>query len=181
MSTDANTQAVFGAGCFWCVEAVFKSIKGVVSVESGYSGGDESTADYQSVCRGNTDHVEVVKIEFDPNIVGYDVLLRAFWASHDPTTLNRQGADVGTQYRSVVFYQTDEQKKLAEELRDESQVNWENKIVTAIEPLKNYFTAEAYHQDYFALNPEQGFCKMVIAPKLVAFRKKFSEYLRDAD
>ena len=173
------SEAVFGAGCFWCVEAIFKSLKGISAVESGYSGGRSTNPTYEEVCRGDSQHVEVVKIEFDADVISYEVLLKAFWASHDPTTLNQQGADVGTQYRSVVFYQSEAQKAAAFSEIEIAQNSWKNKIVTAIEPLTNYYSAEDYHQNYFSQNLEQGYCKMVIAPKIAAFRKKFPLLLKD--
>ena len=172
--------ATFGAGCFWCVEAVFLSLKGVVSVHSGYSGGYTENPTYKEVCTGNTGHAEVVQIEFDPAVISYAELLEAFWQVHDPTTLNRQGADVGTQYRSAVFYHSEEQRKEAEfykkRLGDEKL--WKDPIVTEIVPFKLFYRAEEYHQDYFANNPNQPYCSMVVAPKVQKFKKAFAAKLK---
>jgi len=172
--------ATFGAGCFWCVEAVFLSLKGVISVQSGYSGGYTENPTYKEVCTGNTGHAEVVQIEFDPEVISYAELLEAFWQVHDPTTLNRQGADVGTQYRSAVFYHSEEQRKEAEfykkRLGDEKL--WKDPIVTEIVPFKLFYRAEEYHQDYFANNPNQPYCSMVVAPKVQKFKKAFAAKLK---
>lgn len=178
---DKNYEtAVFGSGCFWCTEAIFEMLKGVDSVESGYAGGHLDNPTYEDVCSGETGHAEVCKIFYDPKQISYEELLEVFWRTHDPTTLNRQGADVGTQYRSAIFYNSDEQKKAAEFYKkklDESG-SWSNPIVTEISPLKNYYSAEKYHQDYFANNPTQGYCSFVIAPKLEKFEKVFKEKLK---
>lgn len=180
---NANTtydSATFGAGCFWCVEAVFQQLKGVVSVSSGYSGGKIKNPTYKEVCTGLTGHAEVCRIVFDPQIITYKELLEAFWASHDPTTLNRQGADVGTQYRSVVFYHNIEQKELAEKYKQ--RLNEENAfgkpVVTEISELKDYYKAEDYHQNYYNENGDAPYCSFVIAPKLEKFRKAFAEKLK---
>lgn len=178
---DSNLEkATFGGGCFWCTEAVYQELDGVHSVTSGYSGGKKVNPTYEEVCSGFTGHAEVVQIEFDPSKVSFAELLEVFWRTHDPTTLNRQGADVGTQYRSVVFYENEEQKKVAEELRnklDESGA-FSGPIVTEISPLEKFYAAEKYHQDYYRLNPDQGYCRAVIGPKLSKFRKAFEGKLK---
>lgn len=166
-----------GAGCFWCVEAVLKELKGVVSVTSGYMGGRTDSPTYKEVCSGNTGHAEVAQVVFDPNILALEQLLEVFWATHDPTTKDRQGADVGSQYRSVIFYHTEDQERIAMAYKkklDESGA-FPNPIVTEIVPADEFFEAEKYHQDYYALNGEQGYCQMVIRPKLDKFRKVFAE------
>ena len=179
MSSNLDT-AVFGAGCFWCVEAIFQNLKGVQSVESGYSGGTVENPSYKEVCTGTTGHAEVAKIIFDPSVISYDELLEVFWTTHDPTTLNRQGADVGTQYRSVIFYLNDKQKESAEKSKKEIAPQiWDDPVVTEISPLTNFYIAEDYHQNYYNENPEQSYCKYVINPKLEKFRKKFKEKLKE--
>lgn len=172
--------ATLGAGCFWCVEAIFQDVRGVERVISGYAGGTVVNPTYQQVCIGNTGHAEVAQITFDPSVISYDDILYIFWRTHDPTTLNRQGADVGTQYRSVIFYHTDEQKAIAERSkRDAEAANiWPNPIVTEIAPLTNFYPAEAYHQNYFRLNPNQPYCRAVIDPKVRKFRKAFHNKLQ---
>lgn len=172
--------ATFGAGCFWCIEAVFLSLKGVISVQSGYSGGYTENPTYKEVCTGNTGHAEVVQIEFDPSVISYSELLEVFWQVHDPTTLNRQGGDVGTQYRSSVFYHSDNQRKEAEfyKKRLEDEKVWKDAIVTEIVPFTVFYPAEAYHQDYFANNPNQPYCSMVVAPKVQKFKKAFAQKLK---
>ena len=173
-------KATFGSGCFWCTEAIFERVKGVVSVVSGYSGGMVENPTYEQVCSGKTGHAEAVQITYDPKVVSYPELLEIFWRTHDPTTLNRQGNDVGTQYRSAIFYHNEEQKKLAEEYKkklDESGA-WGNPIVTEIVPYKNFYKAENYHQDYFENNPNQGYCSFVIAPKVEKFEKVFKDKLK---
>jgi peptide-methionine (S)-S-oxide reductase len=182
-SQSENTaQATFGAGCFWCVEAVFSSLKGVRSVQSGYSGGHIKNPSYREVCNGNTGHAEVVRITFNPQEISYDTLLEVFFQTHDPTTLNRQGNDVGTQYRSVIFYHDEEQKhkaELARKAADESGT-WPHPVVTAVEQLTNYYPAEDYHQNYFALNSDQPYCAAVIRPKMEKFRKHYADMLKAA-
>jgi peptide-methionine (S)-S-oxide reductase len=179
MSSNLDT-AVFGAGCFWCVEAIFQNLKGVQSVESGYSGGTVENPSYKEVCTGTTGHAEVAKIIFDPSVISYDELLEVFWTTHDPTTLNRQGADVGTQYRSVIFYLNDKQKESAEKSKKEIAPQiWDDPVVTEINPLTNFYKAEDYHQNYYNENPDQSYCKYVINPKLEKFRKKFNEKLKE--
>lgn len=179
-STDSDTLTL-GAGCFWCVEAIFQSVKGVESVESGYSGGQIKNPTYKQVCSGNTGHVEVARIVFNPKVVSTETLLNVFWHTHNPTTLNRQGADVGDQYRSVIFYKDETQKQIAEKSLKETDASdlWEDPIVTAIEPLTNYYPAEDYHQNYFNENTSQPYCSAVIAPKVRKFRKEFSHLLKE--
>ncbi len=173
-------KATFGGGCFWCTEAVFLDVKGVSKVESGYSGGKVKDPSYSEVCTGSTGHAEVTQITFDPKVVSYEDLLEIFWNTHDPTTLNRQGADQGTQYRSVVFYHNEEQKKIAEQYKQQLEAAhlFKSPIVTEISPLTNFYVAEDYHQNYFALNPEQGYCQYVIRPKVEKFKKQFSAKLK---
>jgi len=179
-STEKLEKATFGGGCFWCTEAIYQETAGVKSVESGYAGGTKETAIYSMVGTGTTGHAEVVQITFDPSIVSYADLLEIFWKTHDPTTLNQQGADIGTQYRSVVFYHDDRQRETAEAYKkqlDDSGV-FKKPIVTEITQFPGFFPAEKYHQDYFSLNPNQGYCRGVIAPKVEKFRKEFSSKLR---
>ncbi len=159
-------QATLGAGCFWCVEAVFERLDGVISVEAGYAGGTKANPTYEEVCTGTTGHAEVARITYDPSRISYEKILEWFWKSHDPTTLNRQGADIGTQYRSVIFYHNDRQKALAEKSKREAQAMFKDPIVTAIEPLKAFYLAENYHQDYYRNNPHAPYCTLVIRPKL---------------
>jgi peptide-methionine (S)-S-oxide reductase len=172
--------ATFGAGCFWCTEAFYTRLKGVIKVEPGYSGGNTSNPTYKEVCTGKTGHAEVCQITFDPKIISYSKLLEVFWGVHDPTTLNRQGNDVGTQYRSVVFYHNEEQKKAAEEMKAKLVTDhvWEDPIVTQIVPFEKFYAAEAYHDDYFEKNPDQPYCSYVIAPKVKKFEKTFGAYLK---
>jgi peptide-methionine (S)-S-oxide reductase len=180
MDTTNLVKATFGSGCFWCTEAVFEELNGVHSVVSGYAGGHVQNPSYEEVCTGKSGHAEVTQITYDPSVITYDELLEVFWKTHDPTTLNRQGNDVGPQYRSVIFYHNDEQKKLAEKYKAELEKSgaWDNPIVTEISPLTNYFPAEEYHQEYYANNPNQGYCAFVIAPKLEKFRKVFKDKLK---
>jgi peptide-methionine (S)-S-oxide reductase len=173
-------KATFGSGCFWCTEAIFERLNGVVKVESGYSGGKVENPTYEEVCTGTTGHAEVTQITYDPSIITFDELLEVFWKTHDPTTLNRQGNDVGTQYRSVIFYHNEEQKELAEKYKaelDKSGV-WDNPIVTEISPFINFYSAEKYHQDYYNNNPNQGYCAFVITPKVEKFEKVFKDKLK---
>jgi len=172
--------ATLAGGCFWCLEAVFDELKGMQSVESGYAGGHVQNPTYKAVCSGNTGHAEVVQVKFDPAVLSYRDLLNVFFAIHDPTTLNRQGADTGTQYRSAIFYHTPEQKETAETLIRElnDQKIWDHLIVTEVAPLSNYYVAEDYHQEYFANNPNQPYCQAVVAPKVSKFRKHFLERLK---
>lgn len=179
MNTNLHTATLAG-GCFWCLEAVFDEIKGIHSVESGYTGGHMDNPSYRAVCNGDTGHAEVIQVHFDPNIVSYRDLLNVFFAIHDPTTLNRQGADTGTQYRSAIFYHDDEQKKIAEELIKDlnSQHIWDKPIVSEVTKLDKFYMAEDYHQEYFARNPYQPYCQAVVAPKVSKFRKHFLEMLK---
>ena len=172
--------ATFGSGCFWCTEAIFERLKGVRLVVSGYAGGNVPNPSYDAVCTGRTGHAEVCRIQYDPNLISYDELLEVFWKTHDPTTLNRQGNDAGTQYRSVIFYCNDEQKEKAEFYKNELNKSgaWKDNIVTEISPLKNFYEAEEYHQHYFEKNPYQGYCSFVIAPKVEKFNKVFKDKLK---
>lgn len=179
MSEKTDT-AIFGAGCFWCVEAIFQRLKGVESIESGYTGGTVENPTYKQVCTGETGHAEVTKIIFNPDVISFNDLLEVFWTTHDPTTLNQQGADIGTQYRSAVFYLNDEQKMQAEKSKSEIATQiWDGSIVTEITPLKKYYKAEDYHQNYFNQNSDQSYCRFVINPKLEKFRKKFRDKIKD--
>ena len=172
--------ATFGAGCFWCVEAVFEQLKSVENVRSGYTGGNPGDANYKLVSGGNTGHAEVIQFEFDPSVITYEELLEVFWTSHDPTTLNKQGYDVGTQYRSAIFYHSDEQRDLAETYR--KRLNNENAfgspVVTEIAPFDKFYSAEGYHQDYFAENGNEPYCQRIIRPKVEKVRKVFADKLR---
>lgn len=173
-------QATFGAGCFWCVEAIFQRMKGVESVKPGYAGGQVENPTYREVCGGQTGHAEVCRIEFDPEQVSYAELLEVFWKTHDPTTLNRQGNDVGTQYRSAVFYHDEAQRETAEKYKaelDQAGI-WSDPIVTEIAPLSNYSDAEGYHFNYFNDNPNQGYCRVVIQPKVEKFEKVFADKMK---
>lgn len=171
--------ATLGAGCFWCVEAVFQELKGVYKVESGYAGGNSPNPSYKEVTSGRTGHAEVVQVHFDPSEISFEDILEVFWYTHDPTTLNRQGNDVGTQYRSAVFYHDEEQLRKATYSKKEVAVQiWDNPIVTELAPFKGFYKAEGYHQNYFIENPNQGYCRAVIAPKVVKFRKRFEDKLK---
>jgi peptide-methionine (S)-S-oxide reductase len=174
--------ATFGNGCFWCTEAIFQQLKGVTKVEPGYAGGHVTNPSYEAVCTGNTGHAEVIRLTYDPKVINYRELLDVFFYTHDPTTLNRQGADMGTQYRSEIFYHTDDQKKEAEQMIAdlENEKIFNNKIVTKITPINNYFTAENYHVNYYNNNKNQGYCRMVINPKLEKFKKKYRKKLKKA-
>ncbi len=182
VNTEDVQEATFGAGCFWCVEAVYEEVKGVKKVEAGYAGGHVEDPTYKEVTTGTTGHAEVARLTFDPAVISYEQLLEVFWHTHNPTTKNRQGADVGPQYRSVIFYHSEEQKKTARESLKKTDASdlWEDDIVTEIEPISNYSTAENYHQDYYANNPNAGYCTVVIAPKLKKFRKEFSHLLKSS-
>lgn len=173
----STMEATFGAGCFWCIEACFIDIKGVESVKPGYAGGHTKNPTYKQVCEGNTGHAEVARIIYDPAVISYDELLEMYWFVHDPTQLNRQGNDVGTQYRSVIFYHSEEQKQLAESYKQrltDAKV-WDKPIVTEIVEINNYYEAEAYHHNYFELNPQNQYCQSVVRPKVDKFRKVFAE------
>jgi methionine-S-sulfoxide reductase len=183
MPTDSKEieLATFGSGCFWCTEAVFDQLKGVISVESGYSGGDVLNPTYEQVCAGTTGHAEVVQVTFDPALISFADLLKVFWQTHDPTTLNRQGHDVGTQYRSAIFYHTDVQREIAEQYKQQLDASgtFRSPIVTEITKFSEFYPAEKYHQEYFQLNPTQRYCSLVIRPKVDKFRKEFKEMLQD--
>lgn len=172
--------ATFGGGCFWCTEAVFTRLKGVESVMPGYSGGTLKNPDYKAVCSGLTGHAEVIQITFNPEIISYKDLLKVFFSTHDPTTLNRQGADVGTQYRSVIFYHNQQQKEISEKIIADLNREgvWTQPIVTQLVPFEVFYPAEEYHQDYFEQNPNAGYCRMVIQPKVAKFEKVFGSMLR---
>jgi peptide-methionine (S)-S-oxide reductase len=175
-----SEQATFGGGCFWCLEAVFEQVNGVSSVVSGYAGGVTPDPNYREVCSGDTGHAEVVQITFDPSVVSFRELVELFLTIHDPTTLNRQGADVGTQYRSAIFYHSEEQKKIAEGVMAslKEQGVWKNPIVTQLAPLGKFYPAEDYHQGYYRANPQQGYCRAVIEPKVAKFRQKFARLMK---
>ncbi len=164
--SDSTERATFGGGCFWCVEAVYERLDGVISVVSGYAGGSKEDPTYEEVSRGTTGHAEVVQIEYDPGEISYKELLDMFWDAHDPTTLNRQGADVGTQYRSIILYHDEDQKRQAEQSKARASKDFNDPIVTEIVPLEAFYPAEKYHQDFFDKNPYYGYCSIVIAPKL---------------
>jgi peptide-methionine (S)-S-oxide reductase len=179
-STGGVQQATLAGGCFWCLEAAYLELRGVTKVVSGYAGGHVSNPTYKAVCSGTTGHAEVVQITYDPDAVTYRELLEVFFTIHDPTTLNRQGADVGTQYRSAIFYHDEEQKRAAEEVIKEMTAAkvWGKPIVTQVVPLDIFYPAEEYHQDYFARNPLQPYCQVVVAPKVAKVRKQYFEKLR---
>lgn len=172
--------ATFANGCFWCTEAVFQRLEGVTKVESGYSGGHSENPTYQEVCSGSTGHAECLQITFDPEIISYEELLEVFWSTHDPTTLNRQGNDVGTQYRSVIFYHNEDQKQLAEASKQkmENAAIFKDPIVTIIEPFTNFYPAEKEHADYYNRHPDQAYCYYIIKPKLDKIKKLFGEKLK---
>src|SRR5213593_4148918 len=172
--------ATLAGGCFWCLEAAFQQLKGVEKVESGYAGGHVANPSYEQVCTGTTGHAEVLQITFDPAIISFDDLLHVFFTIHDPTTLNRQGGDVGTQYRSAIFYNSPEQEKTARQVMAEifKAGIWGRPIVTEVAPLQPFYRAEEYHQDYFRKNPTAGYCRVVIAPKVSKFRKQFAARLK---
>ena len=169
---------LFGGGCFWCTEAIFQNLKGVSSVLPGYSGGRIPNPTYEQVCDGNSGHVEVTKIDFDPAVISLEVLLEVFFATHDPTTLNRQGNDVGEQYASVIFYTTPQQKTASEKYILDVQKDFNSPIVTRVQPLEKFYEAEDYHQNYFARNSGKAYCQVVINPKLEKFRKKFTHLIK---
>jgi peptide-methionine (S)-S-oxide reductase len=181
METNGRREvATLAGGCFWCLEAVFDDLRGVESVESGYAGGSVPNPTYTEVCAGTTGHAEVVQVTFDPQVISFRELLEIFFTIHDPTTLNRQGADVGTQYRSAIFYHSPEQKEIAEKTITQLNVEgiWGSPIVTEVVPLKEFYVAEDYHQEYYARNPSQGYCRMVVEPKVAKFRQKFLDKLK---
>ncbi len=178
--SDKREIATLGAGCFWCVEAVFQDLRGVEKVVSGYAGGKVQNPTYEQVCSGTTGHAEAVQISFDPQVISFAELLEIFWRTHDPTTLNRQGADVGTQYRSAIFYHSEAQKIIAEQSKRDANASglWPDPIVTEIAPFTSFYPAEGYHQNFFLENPNQPYCRMVIDPKIRKFRKEFQERLK---
>lgn len=180
METKNLETATLAAGCFWCVEAVFDDLRGVEDVVSGYSGGHTENPTYQQVCSETTGHAEVVQIKFDPEEISFKDILHVFFAVHDPTTLNRQGNDIGTSYRSAIFYHDDEQKRVAEETIDKLNKEgiWDNPIVTEVTEFTNFYPAEGYHQEYFSNNPNQPYCAAVVAPKVLKFRKMFVDRLK---
>lgn len=176
----STETATFGNGCFWCTEAVFQLLKGVSSVKSGYSGGHTENPDYKSICTGTTGHAECLQIIFDPAVISYEALLEVFWKTHDPTTLNRQGNDVGTQYRSIVFYHSDEQRQVAEAYKKQLDVSgiFSSPIVTTIEPFSVFYPAENYHDNYYQLNGIAPYCQFVVRPKVEKFKKNFADRLQ---
>jgi peptide-methionine (S)-S-oxide reductase len=172
MSTNGLERAVFGGGCYWCTEAVFQMLPGVKSVASGFAGGKQDNPSYEEVCTGKTGHAEVIQIEFDPKVISYEKLVHSFWDAHDPTTLNSQGPDHGTQYRSIILYTNDEQKKVAEQSKAEAQKQLSRPIVTEIVPLTKFWKADEHHQNFYRSNPDYGYCRMIIRPKVEKFEKK---------
>jgi peptide-methionine (S)-S-oxide reductase len=178
--SDTLEQATLGGGCFWCVEAIYQDVIGVHKVVSGYTGGERENPTYQQICSGATGHAEVVQIDFDPTVISFEEILYIFWRTHDPTTLNRQGNDAGTQYRSAVFYHDEKQKEVAERSMAETDASdlWADPIVTEIVPLTKFYDGEEYHQNYFKDNPQQPYCMMVINPKMQKFRKSFQDKLK---
>lgn len=180
MENKNKETATLGAGCFWCVEAVFQSLKGVESVTSGYSGGNVKNPSYKEVTTGNTGHAEAIQIKFNPDVISYEEILEVFWRTHDPTTLNQQGPDIGSQYRSVIFYHSKEQKKIAEKSKKDADTSgyFDDSIVTSIEPFKNFYVAEEYHQDFYKKNPNQPYCQFRINPKIKKLENEFQEYLK---
>jgi peptide-methionine (S)-S-oxide reductase len=182
-NTPATATATFGQGCFWCSEAIFQDLKGVISVTSGYAGGTKENPTYEQVCSGTTGHAEVIQVVYDPKIISYENLLEAFWGSHDPTTLNRQGGDIGTQYRSVIFYHDYHQREAAEKLMKELDASgaYSAPIVTEIAPYLRFYKAEDYHQVYYNLHGSAPYCQMVIKPKVEKFKKVFKEKLKDGE
>ncbi len=176
-----NTERItLGGGCFWCLEPIFEVLKGVRQVDAGYSGGHVTNPTYQQVCTGNTGHAEVVQVQFDPDVITLEQILKIFFTVHDPTQLNRQGPDVGTQYRSAVLYRDEQQKKATEKVIQEIEKAgiWDGSIVTEVTPFDEFYMAEQYHQEYYAKNPNQGYCRVIIAPKVAKFRKKFQDMLK---
>ena len=179
--TENNTpkkieQVTFGAGCFWCVEAIFERLDGVIDVQAGYTGGNIKNPTYEDICTGNTGHAEVIQIHYNPLVISYEKLLNIFWKSHDPTTLNQQGADIGTQYRSVIFHHSEEQRKISQESMQkvEKSGTYINPIVTEITPMGIFYPAEDYHQNYYRVNPNAPYCQVVIKPKLEKFKKQIN-------
>lgn len=177
MNTTSTEFATLGGGCFWCTEAVFQQIRGVSKVESGYAGGSVHQPSYEQICTGRTGHAEVVRLTFDPAVVSYHDLLQIFFTIHDPTTLNRQGNDAGTQYRSVIFFHDEQQQAIARQVVADMAKVWDDPIVTEISPAPMFYLAEAYHQNYYRQNPQQGYCSFVVAPKVAKARKLFASKL----
>lgn len=175
-----SEKATLAGGCFWCLEAVFEELRGIEKVESGYSGGHVPNPTYEQVCTGTTGHAEVVQLTYDPGVISYREILEVFFTVHDPTTLNRQGPDVGTQYRSAIFYHDEEQRRTAEEVISELEEKgvWEDPIVTEVVPFEAFYPAEEYHREYFRNHPDQPYCRVVIAPKVAKFRKQYLERLK---
>jgi peptide-methionine (S)-S-oxide reductase len=174
-STNNTETATLGGGCFWCTEAIYQMLPGVKSVASGYAGGKKENPTYKEVCTGETGHAEVIQIQYDPKMVSYEKILDTFWDAHDPTTLNRQGHDAGTQYRSIILYNNPGQKAAAEKSKAEAQKRFGSPIVTEIVPLTKFYKAEGYHQDYYRSNPNEGYCRAIIRPKVEKFEKKLTE------
>lgn len=174
MSGNLQT-ATLGGGCFWCTEAVFQQIRGIHLVESGYAGGQVHQPSYEQICTGKTGHAEVVRLQFDPLVISYEDILEIFFTIHDPTTLNRQGADTGTQYRSVIYFHDEQQKQIAQQVIQRAAAIWDEPIVTELSPAPMFYVAEAYHQNYFRQNPQQGYCAFVVAPKVAKARKAFAD------
>lgn len=170
--------ATLGAGCFWCVEAIFQNLRGVSKVVSGYSGGHIKNPAYREVCNGTTGHAEVIQVTFDPSEISFEDILEVFWNTHNPTTLNQQGADIGTQYRSAIFYHSEEQKAIAEKSKKEAAKDFSDPIVTEITPFETFYGAEDYHQNYFNENGNQSYCSIVISPKVEKFKKKYADKLK---
>ncbi len=180
MQKEVLSTATFGAGCFWCVEAIFQDVKGVHKVESGYSGGTVKNPTYREVCSETTGHAEVLQIHFDPSVVSYADLVKILFATHNPTTLNQQGADRGTQYRSAIFYHNEEQRAIAEQVKKEfAPTLWDDPIITEITAFDAFYPADEYHQNYYNDNPGQGYCRIVISPKVAKFRKEFAHLLKN--
>ncbi|WP_440008255.1 peptide-methionine (S)-S-oxide reductase MsrA [Halomicrococcus sp. SG-WS-1] len=178
--SETSRSATFGGGCFWCTEAAMKELDGVASVTSGYAGGHVENPSYRQVCSGDTGHAEVVQVEYDPEVITYDELLEVFFATHDPTQLNRQGPDVGTQYRSIVLYHDDDQREQVEAYVEALDEEYDDDVVTEIEPLETFYRAEENHQDYFEKNPNDAYCQMHAAPKVEKVREKFQQKLKQA-
>lgn len=179
ISVSPNAQvATLAGGCFWCIEAVYLEVEGVEKVVSGYTGGKTANPTYEEVCSGTTGHAEAVQVTFNPDKISYKEILEIFFSIHDPTTLNRQGNDIGTQYRSAIFYHNAEQKTIAEQVLKEAQKHWDNPIVTELNPIQTFYKAEEYHQNYYNLHPNQGYCAVVINPKLAKFRKTYKNKLK---
>ncbi len=179
-ASSSREAATLAGGCFWCTEAIFNELRGIEKVESGYSGGTVSNPSYQQVCSGSTGHAEAVQVTFDPKVISFRDILRVFFTTHDPTTLNRQGADMGTQYRSAVFYHDGAQRGVAEEVIREVNASkvWKKPVVTEVSPFKAFYRAEDYHQDFFKNNPDSGYCQVVIEPKIVKFREHYRDRLK---